>query len=171
MLHPAIEKRNTGSIHGFGLFAAEDISAGTRIWQLDEPIYSWDEIQTWPEDRFTRFRRYGFQCGVDQFSLPEGLSREANHSCDPNTWWSVDDVIMTSVARRDIQRDEEITYDYATCDIDLIFDIECHCGTALCRGRITNLDHLNPDWQVRYGEHLPPHVLAAINGVKEGSSD
>jgi hypothetical protein len=36
-----------------------------------------------------------------------------NHSCDPNTWF-VGDTKMT--ARRDIEPEEELTYDYATTD-------------------------------------------------------
>lgn len=66
------------------------------------------------------------------------------------------------MARRDIKVDEEVTYDYSTCDVKLDFEIECHCGEANCRVRITNRDHLCPQWQEQYGSNLPPHVLSAI---------
>ncbi len=159
MLHSAIEVRRKSTIHGNGLFTTRLIRKGTLVWELDEPTFTREEIKTWSAERRMAFDRYGFQCGVDRYSLPEDLSREMNHSCDPNTWWSGSDSL---VARRDIQTDEEVTYDYSTCDIDLVFDIECHCGTPHCRKRITNRDYLDPDWQKQYGLNLPPHVLAAI---------
>ncbi len=159
MLHSAIEVQRKGMIHENGLFATRLIRKGELIWQLNEPTYSWKEIEEWDEERRKDFDWYGFQCGVDRYSSPEGISREMNHSCDPNTL-SVDSDSL--VARRDIYADEEVTYDYSTCDIDLIFEMECHCGSPLCRGKISNQDYLDPKWQEQYGSNLPSYVLTAI---------
>jgi len=159
MLHPAIEARSFGTIHRTGLVATRKIAAGTVVWELDEPTYTMEQIRAWPEARRRAFKWYGFQCGHDRYSLPEGLSRDVNHSCDPNTWWVNNHALA---ARRDIEADEEVTYDYATCDIDLAFSMKCSCGAADCRGVITNRDYLDLGWQKRYGAHLPEHVLAAI---------
>ena len=82
-----------------------------------------------------------------------------NHSCDPNTWWADGKSI---VARRNIRPGEEVTYDYSTTDVDLVFEMECACGSSNCRGRISNLDYLDPTWREQYGSNLPPHVLTAI---------
>jgi hypothetical protein len=159
MIHPAIVSRSVGSIHGTCLVATRKICAGEMVWKLDEPMYAWKEIESWSPERFEAFEWYGFQCGHDRYSLPEGLSREMNHSCDPSTWW---DGSITLVARRDIEVGEEVTYDYSTSDIDHAFEMECSCGSPYCRGTISNRDYLEPDWQRRYGPNLPPHVLAAI---------
>ncbi len=159
VLHSAIVARSKGAIHEFGLFTTRLIRKGALIWELDEPTYIWKEIMLWPEERLRAFKRYGFQCGVDRYSLAEGTSREANHSCDPNTWWAGSDSI---VARRDIRPGEEVTYDYSTCDIDLVFEMDCNCGSPSCRGKISNRDYLDPKWQEQYGSNLPSHVLAAI---------
>ncbi len=167
MLHSAIVVRGTGAIHCNGLFATRLIPKGTLVWHLDEPTFSWKEIEAWPAERRKAFDWYGFQCGVDRYSLPEGKSREANHSCDPNTWWAGSDSI---VARRDIKANEEVTYDYSSCDIDLVFEMECHCGASCCRGRISNRDYLDPWWQEQYGSNLPPHVLAAIETARRHDS-
>jgi len=164
MLHAAIEIRKKGTIHRNGLFATRLIRKGELVWELDEPTYTWEEIEGWDEGRRKDFDWYGFQCGVDRYSSPEGISRETNHSCDPNTWWAGSDSI---IARRDIQADEEVTYDYSTCDIDLVFEMECRCGSPRCRGTITNRDYLDPEWQKQYGLNLPPHVLAAIEAATE----
>ncbi len=167
MLHSAILVRSTGAIHCNGLFAARLIRKGTLIWQLEGPTFARKEIEAWPAERRIAFAWYGFQCGVDRYSLPEGASREANHSCDPNTWWAGSDSL---VARRDIHADEEVTYDYSTCDIDLVFEMECHCGAPCCRGRISNRDYLDAGWQEQYGPNLPPHVLIAIEMARQHES-
>ena len=160
MLHPAIEVRTSCAIQGNGLFAKRMIAKGTVIWRLEEPTYTLDEISAWPQVRQKAFEHYGFQCGVGRYSLPEDMSREMNHSCDPNTWWSGADSL---VARYDIRSGEEITYDYTTTDIDLPFRMKCDCKAECCRGVITNMDYQDPQWQKQYGSHLPPHVLKAIN--------
>ena len=163
MLHSAIVVRRKGAIHGNGLFTAQLIRKGALIWELDEPTFTWKEIKAWPEEQLWAFDWYGFQCGVDRYSLPEGISREMNHCCDPNTWWAGSNSL---VARRDIHAGEEVTYDYSTCEIDLFFEMECHCGTPRCRGKISNRDYLDSSWQEEYGLNLPPHVLAAIEIIR-----
>ena len=160
MLHFAIEVRNIGAIQGNGLFTKKFIPKGELIWELDEPTYTWNEIESWDELRRKDFDHYGFQCGIDRYSLPEGISREANHSCEPNTVWSGKDSI---IARRDILENEEITYDYSSCDIDLVFEMECNCGSSDCRLTISNKDYQDINWQKQYGKNLPPHVLDAIS--------
>jgi len=159
MLHPAIVAGSDGSIHGVCLVTTRRIEKGELVWELDEPAYSLKEIESWSEERRRDFEWYGFQCGVDRYSSPQGLSREMNHSCDPNTWWSGSTRL---VARRDIEAGEEVSYDYSTTDVDHVFEMECSCGSPLCRGTISNRDYLDPEWQQRYGTNLPPHVLAAI---------
>ncbi len=159
MLHPAIVASHDGSTHGVSLVATRRIEAGEVVWILDEPMYTWAEVKSWSEERREAFDWYGFQCGVDRYSLPEGLSREMNHSCDPNLWW---DGSTTLVAKRDIEAGSEVTYDYSTCEVAHDFELECACGSPRCRGKISNRDYLDPDWQRQYGSHLPPHVLAAI---------
>jgi SET domain-containing protein len=159
MLHSAIVASRGDSTHGLGLVATRLIRTGELVWELDEPTYNWKEIESWSRERRKAFEWYGFQCGVDRYSLPEGLSREMNHSCDPSTWWSGSNSL---VARRDIQPGEEVTYDYSTSDVDHVFEMECSCGSPRCRGTISNRDYLDPEWRKQYGSHLPPHTLAAI---------
>ena len=159
MLHPVIVASGEGSTHGLCLVTTQLIRTGELVWELDEPTYTLKEIESWSEERREAFDWYGFQCGVDRYSLPEGLSRQMNHSCDPNTWWSGSHSL---VARRDIQPGEEVTYDYSTTDVDHVFEMECTCASPRCRGTISNRDYLDPAWQEQYGSNLPPHMLAAI---------
>ena len=163
MLHEAIVASRERSTHGVCLVTTRLIRAGELVWELDEPSYTLEEIESWPQERREAFEWYGFQCGVDRYSLPEGLSREMNHSCDPNTWWRGSYAL---VARSDIRPGEEITYDYSTADVDHVFEMECNCGSPRCRGTVSNRDHLDPEWQKQYGSNLPPHTLAAIENSR-----
>ena len=138
MLHPAIEVRQKGSVHGKGLFTKVFIPKVEVLWKLKDPVYSWRQIKTWSEEKRKAFKYYGFQCGVDRYSLPYGDSREANHSCNPNMVWADSN---TLISRWNIQVGEELTYDYASCDITLPMKIDCDCGAKNCRGTITNLDY------------------------------
>jgi hypothetical protein len=79
MLHKAVVARGRSAIHGISLVTTEPIRAGETVWELDEPMYSKKEIESWSEERREAFDWYGFQCGDDLYSLPEGLSRELNH--------------------------------------------------------------------------------------------
>jgi len=162
MLHPAVAVSSKGTIEGYGLFATKQILKGALVWELTEPTFTWAEIENWTGERLSAFKRYGFQCGVNRFSLPLGRSREMNHSCDPSTWWSGSD---TLIARYDIPVGAEITYDYSSCDIDLVFELMCSCGSTCCRKNISNRDYLDLNWQNQYGTNLPPHVLSAIENA------
>lgn len=72
MLHSAIVVREKGTIHGNGLFATELIRKGTLVWSLTDPVYTLQEILQWSAERRRDFDWYGFQCGIDRYSLPEG---------------------------------------------------------------------------------------------------
>ena len=163
MLHSAIEVRSEGSLDCDGLFAAEAIPAGTLVWQLTGPTFTWSQVQSFSRDELAHFNKYGFQCGEDRYSSPYDLSKNSNHSCDPNTWWDGNDRL---VARRDISKGEEVTYDYSTSDVDLVFTMKCNCGADNCRGIITNEDCFDSDWQLQYRSNLPDHVLKAIQQRK-----
>ena len=165
MLHSKIFVSSKRTIEGNGLFTGSLIKKGTLVWTQDEPVYPLAEIQQWPTQKQDAFQHYGFQCGVDQFCLSENTSREMNHSCDPNTWWSDS---YSLEARRDIQPNEEVTYDYATSDVALAFEISCSCGAENCRGIVTNLDYQLSSWQQQYGTKLPQHTLLAIAESKTG---
>lgn len=167
MLHPSIYVTTIGVIQGHGIKTSALIPAGTVVWRLDahERLYTLWEIQTWTEEEQTTFFIHGFQCGEHEFAYTHNIDRFTNHSCDPNLGWT-DDGSMTLVAIRDIQPDEEITYDYATEDIAPPFQIVCTCGSSRCRGIVSNDDYLDPAWQAHYGRHLPPYVLNAIMAAR-----
>jgi hypothetical protein len=90
--------------------------------------------------------------------VPASAAGALNHSCDPNLWWSGDEL----VALRNIAAGEEITYDYATDSAtesgsDALAAgalLRCNCGSMRCRGLIEAGDRDIPELQRRYAGHF-----------------
>lgn len=161
MLHPHITAVDSSSIHGSGLIAREPIRAGEVVSRLSpgQPVYSIEDVLKMSQHEQDRIFHIAYQNSDTTLVAEQGPERFMNHSCDPNTWWIDDD---TMVARRDIAAGEEITYDYATTEIAVPYAMTCRCGSAICRGTIAHTDYLIPEWQARFGTHLPSHTLRAI---------
>lgn len=161
MLHPNVRLFDKGVIEGKGLVAIAPIKAGEVVSRLEpgQPMTSVAEVLTWSPEEQDELLHYGYQCSEDWVVSEQGEEKYMNHSCDPNTWWGDDD---TMVARRDIAANEELTYDYATTETAIPFEMTCRCGAANCRIIVRNMDYLDPAWQARFGQYLPSHTRAAI---------
>jgi len=161
---------------GLGLFAIEKIKKGEIIWRhctdpygrITGKLYTKQEVERVWKDDLDWFWHWAYRCGEDLFLGPaskESPSQEAtyyqNHSCDPSTWW--DDEI-TLVARRDIEKGEEITYDYGTSESDEVELglTDCFCGSPLCRGTVRGDDHLRDELIQRYGRHFQPYLRERV---------
>ena len=134
---------NRSRVHGTGVFATRRIPKGTRIIEYTGERISWKEAQALPpldpkEPHHTFF-----------FSLDDGRvinaavdgndARWINHSCDPNCKTTERRGRVYVVALRDIEKGEELFYDYSlepadrrTKALERLF--ACHCGSADCRG-------------------------------------
>lgn len=107
------------SIEGLGIFAAEDIRAGTRIWQSDPDFdvhISMARYEAAPPQLRELLDRYAYPApdrpGFLIFESDNG--RFMNHSRQPNTDFST---IGIGWALRDIAAGEEITCDYEEFDL------------------------------------------------------
>lgn len=91
-------------------------------------------------DRFVeRNNSHASQIGESQFVLFSGVVNQVNHSCDPNCIVEVSETGKHEfVAKRDIQANEEITFDYSLSNYTIdYFPKRCMCGSSKCRGTIT----------------------------------
>jgi len=171
MLHPNVSVSQKNVIDGKGLVAAGFIAEGEVVSQLEpnQPTYRIDYILGLSDEQQDEYMHYCYQCDEENVVCEDGDEKYMNHSCDPNTWWFDDE---TMIARRDIQAGEEITYDYSSTDVDVPFEMNCECGSDICRGTISNTDYLLPEWQAQYGSHVPQHVMNAIekSKVREAST-
>lgn len=147
----AREKRlllGRSSIHSWGLFAGEDIEAGDMVVEYVGEVIR-HSVANVRERRYELALRargssdiassYLFRLSAESVidaTHKGNISRFINHSCDPTCMARILDgrrIIM--YARRDIQRGEEITYDYKfPHEDDPDKKIKCLCGARQCRG-------------------------------------
>lgn len=158
MLHKNTEiKKN--KIGELAIFATDLIKKGEIAWQLSpsDKFFSKEEALNLPiEQRYLVFQY------KDKYVLSTDDSQFMNHSCNPNLWFLNDTAL---VAKWDIKKGEEITYDYSTTEIDPVYidKWECLCGSENCRGKISPTDCLNIEFQKLHQGHLPSFTVEFIN--------
>ena len=81
------------------------------------------------------------------------------HSCEPNAGFHG---TLELVAMRPIEAGEEITFDYALCMSGTFGDMDCQCGAAECRGRVTGADWQLPLLRVKYAGYWQPFIQRKI---------
>jgi uncharacterized protein len=144
---PSTEVRPS-PIQGKGLFATRAIKPGEIVavkggHVLTKPVWTALERDLGPAD---------IQISDDLFIAPvtrtqrDGSMLYTNHSCDPNL--AIQGQIVL-VAMRDIAPGEELTIDWATTD-DGDHEMQCRCGSALCRGTVTGKDWMKRELQEKY---------------------
>jgi hypothetical protein len=84
----------------------------------------------------------------------EDMSVFINHSCDPNVGFRGQ---VVYVAMRDIRAGEELCHDYAMERSDG-YTLDCHCGSPLCRGKVSGEDWKSPELQQRYGDYFSIYI-------------
>jgi len=91
------------------------------------------------------------QIGDDLFlGSSHDIDDYVNHSCDPNCGAREESSTVVLIALQDIHAGDEITFDYSTCMLDEPWLLECACGSARCRGRISRFHALPPSVKARY---------------------
>lgn len=129
-------------IDGCGVFATKDIPAGEMIieyvGEIIRPILS--------DLREVRYLEKGIGCYM--FQIEPGLivdatlcgnaARYINHSCSPNCYSRTIALengrkVVVIYAKRNIQRGEELSYDYLF-PYDDADRVKCGCGTDRCKG-------------------------------------
>jgi len=85
------------------------------------------EIPT--EKLFDKANRYTVQISQDQHTEVGKLSA-LNHSCDPNVILDTENLLM--VARRDIEKGEELSFFYPSTEWEMDAPFICLCGASNC---------------------------------------
>ena len=144
------------------MFASEDLPAGTVVARLRGRIVDDATLRALFAEAEVNGGYVDTIMIDDDRNLilaPDQLIHFGNHSCDPSLWHLDAGTVAT---RRPVAAGEELTIDYATQTTQPDFEMNCNCGTALCRGMVTGLDWIDPEWQRRYGDHVVPAVRRAI---------
>lgn len=158
---PKVEVRSSG-IEREGLFAKDDIKKGELIFCKSGHIVSEKKAREYE----SRLGGYSLTLLDNLWLSPTTADEVAdiaihiNHSCDPNVG---PDGQVTFVAIRDIKANEELVYDYAMTTA-YEYELQCRCGSNLCRKIITGNDWKRKDLQEKYGMHFSWYILKKIKG-------
>lgn len=119
---------------GRGLFSKEDINKGENIFNFTGKLINFKQTLE-ATDNFGD----PLQIGKDLYISLEEPMRFINHSCNPNTGIIND---ITLIALRDIQKGEELYFDYSTSMDEDHWVMQCMCGEANCRKIIKDFKYL-----------------------------
>lgn len=131
------------SIHGRGVFALQDIAAGTRLIEYRGEIIGWDDAHERynTRDDAANGTTYFFDIGdgrVIDGSVDGNSARFVNHGCRPNCEAIDEDGRIWFFALADIAEGDELLLDYSLefddGDVaDEHDDYPCSCGAPECR--------------------------------------
>ena len=152
---PKIEVRED-TLAGRGVVAIEDIGKDEVIAIKAGNIITRDEIEQVTRQAGDLALQIDDEFYIAPRTLEEadGMSVYINHSCDPNVGFRGQ---IVYVAMRDIAVGEELCHDYAMERSD-DYRLDCHCGSPLCRGKVSGDDWKLPELQARYGEYFSTYI-------------
>ncbi len=126
--------------NGRGIVAKQDFASDEVLFQVTGPFVTCDE-----DDEMNDVARSNtFRYDADLYISPEGTIGDfQNHSCEPNAKVvKVGDKLFV-VAIDQIRMGEEVLIDYSTIiAADDIWEMQCLCGSRMCRGVIGSFDRL-----------------------------
>ena len=120
------------SIHNYGAYAAKPIRKGTRIIEYVGRPLTKKKAQDALEDGNAYVFTINKHFDIDG-EVPWNLARFINHGCEVNAESDVEDDRVWIIATRNIQKGDEILYNY-NYDLEDAFDNPCNCGAKNCSG-------------------------------------
>ena len=137
---------------GEGVFATKCFTAGeiVMLGRIEKKLY--------------KNHSHASQIGENEYVLHTGLITKVNHSCNPDCGIRPSETEADAhdfVAMRDINVNEEITFDYAMRNYDVnYFPEHCICGSEDCRGMISGWKDLSNKKKKEYEGFVAPYLLA-----------
>ena len=160
------------SINGLGVFTSKDIQEGETICFMNGSEMSVEDV--------IRMYDSGEEREGDPFQIDSRIYINLaepyvyiNHSCEPNGGIRGKNEL---IALRDIEKGEEITYDYSTTewsnDIDwgdeyVDWTMDCECKSFKCRKLIGDFNKLDDTVKENYRglNAIPDHILKKENTI------
>lgn len=135
---------------GLGIFAKHKILKDETISEFRGPRIKIPNLNDYPPEVVDHL----FNVGTDEYLLAQEPEVRTNHSCDPNAGIRKERLL---VAMRDIEKDEEITFDYSMIMADE-WEMDCLCGSPLCRKRIGKYQNLPDALKEKYKNYTPDWI-------------
>ena len=123
--------KNTSS-KGLGIYASEKISANTVLTEMKYIRELTEETPLSEDEKHLQDHIHYFPDGRT-FIVDEPICY-FNHCCNPNAFVYSANKKYFIIAKKDIEKDEEITIDYEILTTGYDVSWECKCGATNCRG-------------------------------------
>jgi uncharacterized protein len=146
---------------GNGVYALQAIKKGELLGMFGGVILTGTELKTVSDT----IRSLSIQVEDNLYLVTRvlGAGDHFNHSCEPNAGLNGQ---IALVAMRDIAPDEEVTFDYATCDSSDYDEFACACGAVNCRRQVTGNDWKLPELWEKYDGYFSPYLAHKIEALK-----
>lgn len=79
-----------------------------------------------------------------------------NHSCEPNSYIDFNKLCLRAL--RDIEKGEEIRYNYMTTEYVLHEKFICDCGSRQCYKNVKGFKYLSRDQKLKLKPYLSPYL-------------
>ncbi len=135
---------------GEGIFATKPFKAGETVMV--------GKI----ERKLDKNYSHASQVDENEYVFHAGSITKVNHSCNPDCGIRLNGTgAHDFVAMRDINMNEEITFDYAMRNYGVdYFPKHCMCGSENCRGKISGWKDLSGEKKKEYKGFVAPYLLA-----------
>lgn len=143
---------------GLGVFAARHFEKGELVLRATGHVLDYQTI-------------YSIQFDWEDHLDPDPPAKYLNHSCNPNLGVHTGaDGLPEFYALREIQPDEQITFDYAMTeymhyprsDPALDFSLDCCCESPDCQGRLGYYSELTQEYKDKYRGFISDYL---VNGT------
>jgi len=161
-LSPKLRMWPTPEKGGYAVFASQVVKKGELLAVWGGRVATLEQVLALPPEQ----QGHTIQIYDELYLAPTDMEEPAdfiNHSCDPNAgiWGQI-----ALVAMRDIEADEEITFDYAMADSSSYDEFDCACGARNCRGRVSGNDWKLPDLWEKYDGYFSTYLQHKIDKLR-----
>lgn len=161
ILSNKVEIRDNG-LNGKGIFAKEFIKKGEMVFIKGGHLLTRNEVfSTGIINSYFPISNEYF-LGAKNKDEEDDIKLYQNHSCNPNCGLHGE---ITFIAMRDINKDEELTTDYAFIDNEN-YKFQCTCGSENCRGTITGFDWKIKELQDKYYDYFAQYLKDKIDAER-----
>jgi SET domain-containing protein len=132
-----LQKDNNRKVH-----ATQAIEKGTEICKFTGELIDYKKTL-----ELGNKESFALQIEKDVYIFLDEPFRYFNHSCEPNCGLTPE---LKLITLKDIDKNEELRYDYSTTMLEHHWTMKCECKKPNCRKIITDFDKLPKVTQKKY---------------------
>ncbi|KAJ4966706.1 hypothetical protein NE237_018555 [Protea cynaroides] len=166
---------------GYGLQLLEDVSEGQFLIEYVGEVLDLHAYEARQREYASKGQKHFYFMTLNGSEIIDAcakgnLGRFINHSCEPNCrtekWMVNGEICIGLFAMRDINKGEEVTFDYNYVRVYGAAAKKCVCGSSACRGYIGG-DPLDAETIVQgdSDEEFPEPVMIDQDGCNEDNMD